>query len=98
MEKKKETDVYVCSQSLSHVQLFATPWTAARQVPLNMGFSRQEYWNGLPCPSQGDLPDPGIKLMSPTVPADSLPSEPPGKLQMLPSLLIYYPAKAKRSQ
>ena len=40
------------SQSLSHVQLFATPWTATRQVPLYMGFSRQEYWSGLPCPSQ----------------------------------------------
>ena len=46
---------------LSHVQLFATPWTAARQAPLSMGFSRQEYWSGLPFPSPGDLPDPGIE-------------------------------------
>ena len=45
----------------SHVWLFATPWTVARQAPLFMGFSRQEYWSGLPCPSPGDLPDPGIK-------------------------------------
>ena len=54
-------------------QLFATPWTAA---PLSMGFSRQEYWNGLPVPSVGDLPDPGVKPASPVssvVQADSLP-------------------------
>ena len=46
---------------LSHVQLFATPWTAAHQIPLSMGFPRQEYWSELPFPSPGDLPDPGIK-------------------------------------
>ena len=52
----------------SRVRLFATPWTAARQAPLSMGFSRQECWNRLPCPPPEDLPDPGIKpvfLMSP---------------------------------
>ena len=48
----------------SHVRLFATPWTVACQVPLSMEFSRQEYWSGLPFPSPGDLPDPGIKLVS----------------------------------
>ena len=48
----------------SHVQLFATLWTVALQGSLSMGFSRQEYWSGLPCPSQGNLPDPGIELMS----------------------------------
>ena len=48
-------------KSLSHVQLFATPWTVAYQASLSMGFSRQEYWSGLPFPSPGDLPDPGIK-------------------------------------
>ena len=54
--------VYVpCAQLLSHVQLFMTPWTVAHQAPLSMGFSRQEYWSGLPFPSPGDLPDPGIK-------------------------------------
>ena len=58
----------------------ATPWTAARQAPLSMEFSRQEYWSGLPCPSSGDLPKPGIEPGSPTLQADSLPSEPPGKL------------------
>ena len=64
---------------LSHVQLFATPMTVAHRAPLSMGFSRQEYWSGLPCPSPGDLPDPGIKPGSPTLQMDSLPSEPPGK-------------------
>ena len=49
---------------LSHVQLFATPWTVAHQAPLSMGFSRQEYWSGLLCPLPGDLPDPGIEPMS----------------------------------
>ena len=64
---------------LSHVRLFATPWTVAYQVPTTMGFSRQEYWSGLPFPSPGDLPDPGIEPRSPTLQADSSPSEPPGK-------------------
>ena len=56
-----------------------TLWTVARQAPLSMGFSRQEYWNGLPFPSSGDLPNPGIELGSPALQADSIPSEPPGK-------------------
>ena len=56
-----------------------TPWTAACQAPLSMGFSRQEYWSGLPCPSPRDLPDPRIKPRSPALQADSLPSEPTGK-------------------
>ena len=51
-------------KSLSRVQLFATPWTVAYQAPLSMGFSRQQYWSGLPFPSPGDLPDPGIKPRS----------------------------------
>ena len=66
-------------KSLSRVRLFATPWTAAHQTPLSMGFSRQEYWSGLPFPSPGDLPDPGIKPRSPTLQADALTSEAPGK-------------------
>ena len=68
-------------QSLSHVQLFVTPWTIARQVPLSIEFSRQEYWSGLPFPSPWDLPNPGIEPGSPTLQADSLPSEPPRKPQ-----------------
>ena len=51
----------VCAYLLSHVRLFATPGTVAHWAPLSMGFSRQEYWGGLPFPSPGDLPDPGIK-------------------------------------
>ena len=54
-------------KSLSRVQLFATPWTVARQAPLSMGFSRQEYWSGLPFPSPGDLPNPGIEPESPAL-------------------------------
>ena len=59
---------------LSHVRLLVTPWTVAHQAPPSMGFSRQEYWSGLPLPFPGDLPNPGIKPGSPT-----LTSEPPGK-------------------
>ena len=66
-------------KSLSHVQLFATPWTIAYQAPPSMGSSRQEYWSELPFPYPGDLPDPGIELRSPALQADALPSEPPGK-------------------
>ena len=53
----------------SHVQLFATSWTVAHQAPLSFGFSRQEYWSGLPFPSPGDLPYPGTEPGSPTFPA-----------------------------
>ena len=53
--------------------------TAARQAPPSMGFSRQEYWTGLPCPSPGDLPNPGMEPRFPALQADSLPAEPPGK-------------------
>ena len=55
----------------------ATSWTVAHQVPLSMGFSRQEYWGGLPFPSPGDLPDPGIEAGSPALQADSLPTQSP---------------------
>ena len=53
-----------------------TPWTIVHQAPLSVGFSKQEYWSGLPFPSPGDLPDPGIEPVSPALQADSLPSEP----------------------
>ena len=60
--------VCVCARThacmFSHVWLFATPWTVAHWAPLSMGFSREEYWSGLPCPPPGDLPDPGIKSAS----------------------------------
>ena len=66
-------------KSLSRVRLFVTPWTVAYQAPLSIGFSRQEYWSGLPFPSPGDLPDPGIEPGSSALQVDSLPSEPPGE-------------------
>ena len=76
---EEETRAHVLSP-FGRVWLFVTPWTVARQAPLSMGFSRQEYWSGVPCPPPGDLPDPGIKLRSsPTFQADALTSEPPGK-------------------
>ena len=70
---------------LSRVWLFLTPWTVACQTPPSMGFSRQEYWSGLPFPSPGDLLDPGIEPQSPTLQADSLLSEPPGNPFIAPS-------------
>ena len=63
----------------SCVLLFVTPWIIAPQAPLSMGFSRQEHWSGLPFPSPGDHPNPGMTPGSPALQADSLPSEPPGK-------------------
>ena len=80
-----------CAWSLSRAWLFATFQTVAHQAPLPMGFSRQEYWSGLPCPPPGDLPNPGIVPRSPTLQADSLPSEPPGK----PLLCARYCCKYK---
>ena len=62
-------------KSLSRVRLFVTPWTVAHRAPSPMGFSRQEYWSGLPFASPGDLPDPGIEPRSPALPADALTSE-----------------------
>ena len=65
--------------SRSVVSDSVTSWTAAHQAPLSTGFSRQEYWSGLPFPSPGHLPNPRIEPRSPTLPADSLPTEPQGK-------------------
>ena len=66
-------------KSLSHVRLFVTPGTVAYQASPSMGFSREEYWSGLPFPSPGDLPDPGIEPRSPALETDALTSKPPGK-------------------
>ena len=71
--------VLVKVKSLSRVRLFVTPWTVAYQASPSMGFSRQECWSGLPFPSPGDLPNPGIEPGSSAWQADTLPSEPPGK-------------------
>ena len=67
------------AHSLSRVRLFATPWTAAHQALLFMGFSRQEYWHGLPCPPPGDLPDPGIEPTSPALANEFFTTVPTGK-------------------
>ena len=77
----------VLSHSVESDSLLS-PWTVACQAPLSMGFSRQEYWNGLPCPPPGDLPNPGIKPRSPTLQADSLLFEPPGKSSLSVGELI----------
>ena len=74
-----ERKVSEWAKSLSRVRLFATPWTVTYQASPSMVFSRQEYWNGLPFPSPGDLPDPGIEPGSPALPTDALLPEPPGK-------------------
>ena len=71
--------VCVCARALSHVWLFATHWTIPHQILLSMEFSRQEYWGGLPCPPPGDLPNPGVKLVSPVLAGRLLTTAPPGK-------------------
>ena len=73
----------------SSVRLFATPWTVVCQAPLSIGFSRQEYWSGLPIPPPGGLSDSGIEHRSSALQADSLPSEPPGK----PTTAIWFSLK-----
>ena len=73
----------VCAHVLlllfSAVGFFATLWTVAHQAPVSLGFSRQEYWSGLSLPSPGDLPDPGIKPVSPALAGRLCTTEPPGK-------------------
>ena len=73
--------LYRCLCVFSCAQLLMTPWYVAYQAPLSMEFSRQEYWSGLPFPSPGDLPDPGIEPRSPALQADSLPSSLPERLR-----------------
>ena len=96
--KKQEHSLH--AQSLNRVQLFLTPWTVACQAPLSTGFSRQEYWNGLPFPPPGDLPDPGIKRSSPGSPALAggfFTTAPPGKpknLTAFPNCFLWRTAGA----
>ena len=79
------------AESLQSSQLFATLWAVACQAPLSIGFSRKEYWSGLPCPPPGDLPDPGIKPVSPASPvaptlqADSLTLSHWGRIPLIPA-------------
>ena len=70
---------FFCAQSQGLVHLFATPWTVPRQAPPSMEFSRQKYWSGLQFPSPGDVPDPGIKPVSPALAGRFFTTEPPGK-------------------
>ena len=76
---KTELTELVCVCVLSRGKHFVTLWTEARQASLSMGFSRQEYWSGLPFPPPGDLCDPGMELRSPALQADFLPTELQGK-------------------
>ena len=69
----------------SRVQLFATLWTVDNQAPLSVGFSRREYWSGLPCPPPGDLPHPGIEPGSPALQTDSLPLSHQGSPKTTPT-------------
>ena len=84
MDKKAVVHIHIgvfsSVQSLSTVQLLATPWTAAHQAPPSMGFPGQEYWSGLPFPSPGDLPYPGIEPGSPVLAGGFLTTVPPGGL------------------
>ena len=79
MHAQLSPTLHVCAFVLSHVLLFVTPWTAAHKAPLFMGFLRQEYWSGLPFPSPGDLPKPGIKLTSPALAGRFFTTEPLGR-------------------
>ena len=84
-------------QCVSHtvVSDSAIPWTVALQAPLFMDFSRQEHWSGLPVPSPGDFPNPGIEPGSPSLQADSLPSEPQEKPFCIVIKIIYYESFSK---
>ena len=90
------TELLCCTTEtiFSQNRLFGTPWTVAHLTPLSMKFSGQEYWSGLPFPSPGDIPDPGIKPRSPAMQAASLLSEPPGK----PKLTVFQLKKKKQQQ
>ena len=82
---------FLCVRSFSCIQLFEAPWTIARQAPLSIGFTRQEYWSGLPFPTLGDLPDPGNKpasLASPALAGRFFTTEPLGK--PMPSLRPFF--------
>ena len=81
-------DMLHCAESLSRVRLVVTPWTVALQAPLSMGFSRQAYWSGLPCPPPGGLPEPGIEHRSPTLQVDSLYCQPPEKPMVMRWMLL----------
>ena len=88
--------MYVC---VTHSVVLDSLWTLAHQALLSIGYSREEYWSGLPCPFPGDLPDPGMEPRSPALQVDSLPSEPPGKSrrQIALYVIIYIVTNLKKS-
>ena len=93
-----ETHIHLRACMLSHVQLCATPRTVARRAPLSMGFSRQEYWNGLPFPSPGDLPTSGTEPRSPvssTLQANALPLSHQGSPKLILCLLFTQEAEQR---
>ena len=90
MKKKSGRICMCCAQSFSRVRPSVTPWTLVHQAPLSTGFSRQEYWSRLPSSPPGDLPDLVIKPGSPTLQADSWPSEPPGMPRICMIRLNFY--------
>ena len=86
----------VHAQSLSHIWLFSSLWTIARQAPLSMGLSRQEYWSGLPFSPPGDLLDPGIKPLSsasPELAGQLFTIEPPGKIERFDKQIFNGPCR-----
>ena len=82
---------------LSRVRIFATPWTVAHQALKSMEFSRQKYWSGLPFPSPGDLPNPGIEPGFPALQADALPSKPRGPVLLVSQTLAQTETLARGS-
>ena len=72
-------EMICCLVTKSYIWLFVTPWPVACQTPLSMGFPRQEYWSGLPFPAPGDLPDPEVEPLSPSLAGGFFTAEPPGK-------------------
>ena len=84
-------NLVVTVKLLSHVRLSETPWTVAYQALPSMGFSRQEYWSGVPLPSPGDLSNSKIEPGSPALQADALPSKPPGKPNLGLQVSVIFP-------
>ena len=78
-QNKKNKKQNKKTHTFSHIQFFSTPRTVVCQATLSMRFPRQEYWNGLPFPSLGDIPDPGVKPKSPALAGEFFTTEPPGK-------------------
>ena len=88
---------FTCCQAANIAGSFVTPWTVAPEATLSMGFSRQEYWSGLPFPSPGDIPNPGAEPGSPELQADSLPSHQGSPIHLLETMWFLEPLDEKHS-